>query len=503
MIPSDEPETRSAANLKLSTARVLKWNVIDRFGQQVMYAITGIVLARLLSQEDFGLVGAVLIFQAFASLMIDSGFSYALLQRKQPTRLDYSTVLWFNIGLALLFYTILWLSASVIADIFDGDTRLIPLSRVMFLTFILNATAIVQTNRLMKKMDVKLVAVSNIAGLSTGAVAGIWLAVAGYGAWAIVWQSVTAAAVKSAILWITCRWTPVFMFSFKALRSYFSVGSGMMFTSFLNTLFQKIYSFFIGNRAGLVPLGYYTQSEKWSTMGVASLSLVITASFLPLLSQVQDEHERFAHISSKTNRFTCYLLFPCVGILIMVATPVFHILFGTKWDPSIILFQLLLVRGIFTVLTAQYNNCIISLGKTRCIFYLELMRDTTAIAALLATLPLLAVETPDDAVYGIKIMLYWQIAASSLAYMASLIVTSKVTGIAVSRFIHDMVPYAAITAAAMSGIYITPDTAYPAVNLILKLSIGAGIYIGFNALMHSKIQQDVWEYIYNRFRKKR
>lgn len=262
MIPSDEPETRSAANLKLSTARVLKWNVIDRFGQQVMYAITGIVLARLLSQEDFGLVGAVLIFQAFASLMIDSGFSYALLQRKQPTRLDYSTVLWFNIGLALLFYTILWLSASVIADIFDGDTRLIPLSRVMFLTFILNATAIVQTNRLMKKMDVKLVAVSNIAGLSTGAVAGIWLAVAGYGAWAIVWQSVTAAAVKSAILWITCRWTPVFMFSFKALRSYFSVGSGMMFTSFLNTLFQKIYSFFIGNRAGLVPLGYYTQSEN-------------------------------------------------------------------------------------------------------------------------------------------------------------------------------------------------------------------------------------------------
>ncbi len=228
-------------NLKLATARTLKWNLVDRFGQQVMYAVTGIVLARLLSQEDFGLVGAILIFQAFASLLIDSGFSYALLQRKQPTRLDYSTVLWFNIALAVFIYVTLWFCAVPIADIFKGDMRLVPLSRAMFLTFILNATAIVQTNRLMKRMDVKMIAVSNIAGLAVGAVAGIWLAVSGYGAWAIVWQSISAAAIKSIILWTTGHWFPMLKFSWKALRSYFSVGSSMMLTSFLNTLFQKIY----------------------------------------------------------------------------------------------------------------------------------------------------------------------------------------------------------------------------------------------------------------------
>ena len=136
-------------SLKGKVASTLTWNAVDKVASQVLYAVTGIILARLLSQEDFGLVGAMLVFQAFASLFIDSGFSSALIQRKAPTREDYSTVLWFNIGLAVVIYVILYLSAPAIAWCFDNDARLIPMSRVMFLSFIVNATAIVQTNRLM------------------------------------------------------------------------------------------------------------------------------------------------------------------------------------------------------------------------------------------------------------------------------------------------------------------------------------------------------------------
>ena len=149
-------------DLKLRTARTLKWNVIDKISSQVLYAVTGIVLARVLTPEDFGLVGAVLVFQAFASLFVDSGFSAALIQRKSPTETDYTTVFWFNMGMAAVLYAILWLCAPFIADLFQGDMRIVPLARVMFLTFILNASAIVQTNRLMKRMDVRMVAVSNV-----------------------------------------------------------------------------------------------------------------------------------------------------------------------------------------------------------------------------------------------------------------------------------------------------------------------------------------------------
>ena len=172
--------------MKLRAARTIKWNVIDRISTQLLYAVTGIVLARVLSQEDFGLVGAVMVFQAFAPLFIDSGFSYALLQRKNPSHLDYSTAFWFNVSVALLIYVVLFFGAPLIASWFQNDTRLIPLSRVMFLSFIINALANVQTNRLMKQMDVKMIAVSNVLGLVVSAVVGIYLAVSGYGAGAIV-----------------------------------------------------------------------------------------------------------------------------------------------------------------------------------------------------------------------------------------------------------------------------------------------------------------------------
>lgn len=152
--------------------------------------------------------------------MVDSGFSYALIQRKRPTRLDYSTVLWFNMAVATALYAILFLAAPLIADCFKGDQRLVPLSRVMFLSFILNASAIVQTNRLMKCMDVRMVAASNSIGLLAGAVVGIWLAFAGYGAWAIVWQTLTLNGVKSLVLWLTSRWRPLWRFSWASLRSF-------------------------------------------------------------------------------------------------------------------------------------------------------------------------------------------------------------------------------------------------------------------------------------------
>ena len=347
-------------SLKHRTAGTLKWNTVDRVATQLLYAITGVVLARVLSQEDFGLVGAVLVFQAFATLLVDSGFNSALVQRKHPSQLDYSSVLWFNIAMGVALYAVAWVCAPLIAGCFGGDERLVPLTRVMFLAVPLNATATVQSCRLVKRMDVKMVAVANSLGLVAGAIAGISLALTGAGAWAIVWQTLTVAAVKSATLWATERWRPSAAFSMRALRSYMGVGTRVLLTSFLNTVFQNIYSFFVGNRVGLASLGYYTQGDKWSKMGVVSISQVLTASFLPTLSEVQDDPERFRRMVARINRFTGYMLFPATLGLAAMATPIFHTLFGTKWDASIVLFQMLLVRGVFTVLNSQYSNYVLS-----------------------------------------------------------------------------------------------------------------------------------------------
>lgn len=480
-------------NLKHKTARTLKWNIVDRLATQALYAVTGIVLARELSTDDFGLVGAMLVFQAFASLIVDSGFSHALVQRRTNTRLGYSTVLWFNLGAATALYVLLFFCAPLIAWCFQNDVRLVPMSRVMFLSLIINASAIVQINRLNKAMDVRMVAVANSLGLVVGGVMGITLALGGFGAWAIVWQTLTIGAVKSSVLWLSTSWRPLWRFSWSVLRSYFGIGSRMMFTSFLNTVFLNIYSFIIGNQVGLSSLGYYTQSDKWSKMGITSISQVLTSSFLPALSAVQDQRERYRRLLSKMNRFTAYLLFPATLGLATMATPIFHALFGDKWDPSIILFQILLVRGVFTVLNALYSNYLLGLGHGNAIVKLEIVRDTAALLALAVTFPVMGLTQPDDPVYGIRLMLYGQLAASMLTWAVSLVMTVRLTGVSLWSFCSDMAPYLAETLLVIPLMLVVGSHCANAwLAMAAEAVVAIAIYVGLNAVFGSKIQREVF-----------
>lgn len=487
-------------SLRNRTAGALKWNIVDRVSTQVLYAVTGIVLANLLSQEDFGLVGAVLVFQAFASLFVDSGFSYALLQKQRPTRLDYSSVLWFNLGSATLLYVVLFAGAPLVADCFGGDARLIPLSRLMFLSLILNASMTVQINRLMKAMDVRIVAMANTIGLVAGGVVGIWLAVIGAGAWAIVWQSLVMLAVKSLILWVASRWRPLMCMSWGNLRAFLGLGSKMMFSSFLNTLFLYIYSFVIGNRLGLTALGYYTQADKWSKMGTSSLSQVLTSTFVPTLSAVQDQPERFVRLCSKMNRLTAYILLPAMIGLTVMAPALFHTLFGTKWDASISLFQILLLRGIFVVLISLYTNYLLAKGHGHLIVRLEVARDVLALIVLAAALPYMSLTTPDNPVYGVSIMLVGQLAVSVAMWIATLVVTARAVDAHSMAFLRDLVPYVAMSLLIVPVVrYAAAWTDTAILQFVSQLVIGVVLYIGMNALLGSAVQRQAFDYIRGKF----
>lgn len=478
--------------LKLKTARTLKWNTIDKFSSQVLYAVTGIVLANVVSKAEFGLVGAILVFQAFASLFVDSGFSTALIQRKNPTETDYSTVFWFNLGMSVMLYAVLWLCAPWIDSIFHAEGQLIPLARVMFVTFIINATAIVQMNRLMKQMTVKMIAVSNMIGLVVSGIVGIWLALAGWGAWAIVWQSIVLATVKSAVLWLTSSWVPRMEFSIESLRSIFSVGAGVMASSFLNTIFMNIYSFIIGAHYNLVQLGNYSQADKWSKMGVMSLSQVFTASFLPLLSAKQDEKSEFARMLTKINRFTCYVTFFVMGLLLVSSTQIFHVFFDTKWDSAILMFQLLVVRGIFTVITSQYNNYIISCGASRKYVYSEIVKDVSTVIAIVVTIPL-----------GVTWLVAGQVFAGIVYYFYALYLVGKVTEFSRWTLVKDSLPYVALSVVALApSVMLSWVISNAWILLATQLVVSGGLYLLLNWLMKSKIQADALGYVFGRFIKK-
>lgn len=474
-------------SLKQRTARTLKWNTIDRVSQQVALAVIGVVLANLLSREDYGLTGVIAMFQAFAIVFVDSGFGAALLQKKETDERDYSTVFWFNIAVAVGIYIILWFAAPLIADFFRSE-RLVLLSRVMFLSFILNALGIVQTNRLMKQMEVRQIALSNLAGLAVSGAVGIWLAVTGWGVWALVWQTVSLAFVKTAWLWLAVRWRPVWVFSRESMRSIRRVGMGVFSSSLLNTFFLNLYTFVIG-RWSLGVLGVYTQADKWSKMGTASLSQIITATFVPLLSRFQDNAAEFVRYVRRVDRFAALTVVPLMAGLAMIATPLFHTLFGTKWDDAIPLFQILSLRGVFIIFISVYNNYLLAAGRAGSLVVVETVKDVTMLAALAVTVFIGTVEA----------LVWGQMVASALTWVYVLLLTSRKTACRVRYMLADMVPALALSAAALAagwGVSLVTDEA--AVQLVLRIAVAAVVYVTLACALRLPEVADARAYILKR-----
>ena len=455
------------SGLKKKTARTLKWNTIDRVSSQLIYAAVGIVLANELSKQDFGLVGALTVFQAFAIILVDSGFGAALLQKKEPGERDYSTVFWFNLSVSLVIYFSLFFCAPVIADIFHDD-RLIDMSKVMFISFVVNGLGIVQTNRLMKLMNMRPVAVANILGLLISGALGIWMAVNGYGAWALVWQTLSLSIVKTGILWLRGDWWPRLVFSSETVRDIRRVGLSVFSSSMLNTVCQQIYSFVIGAFYSLPLLGVYTQADKWSKMGSASISQILTSSFVPLLSRAQDNEQDFKRYMRRISRFTSFMLFPFMIGIAVAGEPIFHFLFGNKWDEAIPLFQILMIRGIFVVYVSLYSNFLLAKGKAKGLFVMEFVKDALIIVAILATVWSLSLEW----------LVWGQLFASVVTWVFSLELTRRALAVRLKLMLADMLPFLLASLAMGACCYtlgLTVGT--PLVKLLLEVSAGLLIYL--------------------------
>lgn len=491
------------ASLKLRTARTIKWNTIDRVATQILYAVVGVVLANVIPNEDFGVVGVLLVFQAFAILFVDSGFGAALLQRKTPTEEDYSTVFWFNLAVSIIVYLILFMCAPLIAHIFHDNLLLIPLSRVMFLTFVLTGLSIVQTNRLMKRMDVRQIAVANVLALTLSGILGVILALLDYGPWALVWQSVSLAGVKSAWLWITGGWYPRKGFCIGSLKKIWRVGLSVFSSSALNTLCLNIYSFIIGIWYNFSALAVYTQADKWSKMGSASISQILTSSFVPLLSKFQDEHETFCRYVRKINRFTAFILFPAMFGVAAIGTPLFHMLFGEKWDASIPLFQILTTRGIFIVLISLYSNYLLALGFAKSLFVVEVIKDSLLLGAIFATVWIGTVEA----------LVWGQFAASAITYLLVLVIVSRKIGYPLADMLADLGPFAAIGVAATiiaclplllpaASVGEIPLRLYGALLMTVIICVGAGVFLALCRIFRLPELKEAFGYALGRFRKK-
>lgn len=343
------------------------WASVQRFGTMIISFVTNIVLARLLTPDDFGTIGMLLLFLAIANTFVDSGFGSALIQKKDADQTDFSTVFFINLGLSFVVYAILFFGAPWVANFYDVEI-LNPLLRVQGLILIIQAFSIIQTSLLRKRMDFKRLSVCNLIGNIVGSVLGIVAALMGYGVWSLVIRTLVVGAVTTLLLWIVSHWRPIACFSKQSFKELFGFGGFMLLSSLVYSFSNNIQSLVIGKLFKPSDLGNYTQAKQLRNIATDSASSVISQVLFPEFSNNQGDN---TVLSNKLNLSVSIISFLTVGLmalLIIVAKPLVLLLYGSQWVDSVLIFQWLCSAGCFYALQDVNINLTIAKGYSKIIF---------------------------------------------------------------------------------------------------------------------------------------
>ncbi len=477
----------SQSSLKEKTVGALLWNLLDRMGQQILLFAVGILVANILSVEDYALVGMLAIFAAVGNIVLDSGFSAALIQKKETTDIELCSVFWFNLVMSLVLYTVLMACSPLIARFFH-QPQLITLSSVVFLALPLNSLTIIQTTLLTKKVLFKELTRINLLSMSISGISALVMALMGCGVWTLAFQPVILAGVRALLLWIRESWRPQMTFQFSAIRSLFGFASSLLLASLINTCFLNIYSVIIGRLFPKKELGYYTQANKMCDMGVSLLYSSIQNATFPIFSSIQNERERLIRAYRKTIRFTAFITLPVMAGGIVVARPLIEILLKEEWWPCIPFFQLLCAGGCFTILTAINNNFIKVSGRSDGILKIEYYKVFFTILVLLLTYQ----EDVLTMIVGLTI-------TRLLIYIVNMIYTATFTGYRVIMQLKDLLPYAGLT--LIMVLLILPINQWIEnrfLLIIVQTLVGLGIYIGAAYLTGSTLLREAIDLIKHR-----
>jgi len=326
--------------LKEKTTSALIWSFIDKFGQQIIYFVTGIILARTLSPNDYGLVGELSLFIALSTIFISSGYARALLNSPEFSQIEYNTVFYYNVASALVLYFILFLCAPLIS-LFFNQPSLTLISRILFLSLIFNAFVGVQNVYLTKTMNLKSFTRANIFALFAASTFAVIAALNGMGLWALVIQTLLNSFFTMIFYWHYSAWRPTRLLDIKILKRFLPFSSMILLTNLITTIFNNIYSILIGRIYNPTQLGYYTQANKYQDIPTGLITNTFRTILAPLLSNVNDDDDRFKRIVSKLIRTMSLFIFPILFGMILIAKPFFIVLITEKWLASVPIFQIL------------------------------------------------------------------------------------------------------------------------------------------------------------------
>jgi len=428
-------------DLKQKTAKGFLWSAIERFSVQGLQFLMGLVLARLLLPSDYGLVGMLIIFLAISQTLIDSGFSSALIQKKNRNETDYSTAFFFNIGVGLFFYLILFFCAPLIANFYDTP-ELSSLTKVIGINVFITSLAIVQRAKLTIKLDFKTQAKASFVSVFIGGCVGIAMAYKGYGVWALVIQSLLRNGLNTLFLWLLSKWVPNGGFSKTSFKELFSFGSKLLGAGLLDTIYRNIYLIIIGKifRAG--ELGFYTRAKQFQQLPSQNITGIIQRVTFPVLSSIQDDDERLLNAYRTFIKLSVFVVFPLMIGLAIVAEPLIRLILTEKWMPTVPLLQLLCIPGMIYPVHVINLNILNVKGRSDLFLKLEIIKKILVTIVILITFS-----------FGVKAMVIGQIFTSFIAFFINTHYSGKMINYGTWKQIKDIMPIALITLLMAFGIW--------------------------------------------------
>jgi len=476
--------------LKEKTAKGILWGGVSSGTVQVMSMLFGLYLSRTLAVEDYGLVAMLAIFTAIANTVITSGFTVALTNKREATHEDFNAVFWFTTFVSLIVYVILFFSAPLIARFF-GHPELIPIGRVLFLSFVFGGVASVSHTVLFKQLLVKIQARIDIISVLISGIVGVLMAYFGMGYWALVIQTVLYVAVNSIIKLIIAPWHPTLQINLSPLRNMFSFSIKLFLTNAFIQINRHVFSVILGKMFGEYQSGLYAQGQKWMDMATNTLTGMINAVAHPVLVQVRDEKERLLNVFRKMLRFAAFVSFPAMFGLAFVANEFILITIGEKWLPSVPILQTLCILGTLYPIWHLYTYVLITHGKSNLFLIGNVIHGLLLIAALLIT-----------ARWGI----YWMVVAYVGTYFISFLYwhyyAHRLIGISVWQLLKDVMPYLGITLLVLFATYIIT---LPLQNIYLlligRIGIAVILYIVIMKLTNSVIFRESMDFLLKKKRK--
>lgn len=460
-------------DLRQKTITGVTWSAVDSLATTGVNLIVGIVLARVVAPHEFGLIGMTAIFIALSNTFVDSGFSSALIRKTDCTQADYSTVFYYNLGMGLLFYAILFVSAGAIGSFFK-EPLLKPIVRWLGLILIIRSFTIFQTVSLIREINFKLQARISVLAAVLSGIMGIILAYQGFGVWSLVVRSVAQAFFMSLLLWVWIHWKPSRIFSLSSFRELFGFGGRILISTVIETVYNNIYYLVIGKYFTAKELGYYTRAQMFSEQPSLQVTSVLSRVTYPVLSQIRSESATLKAGFKRTITSSTFISFILFTWIAAAAEPLVITLVGEAWRPSILYLQMLCFPAMMYPLHALNQNIMQVQGRSDLYLRIEIIKKFFAVPVIIIGI-----------LWGIKVMIAGMMAFNLIAYYLNSFWSDKIAHYSTREQMNDILP-SFLLAVSMGIIVYIAGSWMPfgyTVRLILQLIMGACIVIAASELL--------------------